>query len=157
MYNFVQVVQSGEAHYHHPMDSDQQTDEAAAQVIPGVTTGALLEAMENPDIFAEIARGDLYVQMAKMRQQAVNPEMPLNQRMEYMKMLSKMGKVDSPDKGADNPLAGVPTINIVLPGSGASVQLGGAPPPRVEKDITPQEVDHGFGSGTGKPSKAEIP
>jgi hypothetical protein len=47
------------------MDEDVAHD----QVIPEISPGALLEVMENPGAFSEIARADLYIQMAEMRKQ----------------------------------------------------------------------------------------
>lgn len=139
----------------------EQVHEAVDQIMPGVTPAALLDAMEKPDSFAELARGDLYVQMALMRRMATHPEFPTGQRMEYIKQLAKMGKVDTPDKGHD-PLAGVPPIIIDM-GNGTSVSINAASPPRQEIDITPDynsddeiELDAGFGMG-GKPSVAVMP
>jgi hypothetical protein len=120
------------------------------QVIPGVTPGALLEAMESPEQFAALARGDLYVQMAKMRQAANNPELPMNQRLEYSKFLAKMGKVEAPQHSED-PLQGLPLIKIDL-GSHGSVSIGAAsgpkpsPSPSEEREV-----------GPNKPSSAVIP
>jgi hypothetical protein len=135
---------------------DQQAAEAQDQVIPGVSAGALLQAMENPEIFAEIARGDLYVQMARMREQARNPEMPVTQRMEYMKTLAKMGKVDNPSQ-ADNPLASLPVISIVFPGQGTSVQIG---MPRPQEKIVNQTESRDLSGevvSDKKPRTAVIP
>jgi len=134
--------------YTAPMNQDDSHN----QVIPEITPGALLEVMENPDAFSEIARADLYVQMAKMREIARSHDIPTTQRMDYMKFLAKMGRVENPG-GQDNPLAGVPGINIIFSSNpGKSVQI------TAERDITPdQDVDHGFGSGNGKQSKAVLP
>lgn len=145
-------------------ETDYEAHEAVQeQVIPGVTPGALLDAMDNPDDFARIARADLYVQMAHMRRQASHPEMSNAQRMDYAKFLARMGKVDAPQR-ADGELDHIPMISIVLPNSGATVAIGAAPPPRVEKDITPDqelgdvdEIDTGFGSQGGKQSQAVLP
>lgn len=138
------------------MSDENLEHQAADQIIPGVTPAALLDAMENPDSFSEIARADLYVHMAHMRQAMRNPETPIGQRIEYGKFLAKMGKVDAPQH-ADNPLAGLPMIEIDL-GDAGSVKIGTnapvAPPPREEKDVTPvsdQDVDQKL------PSKAVIP
>lgn len=132
--------------------------EAAHQIIPGVTPDALLDVMENPEAFAELARADLYVQMAYMRKMAAHPEFSNSQRLEYAKFLSRMGQVDAPKAGD---LGGMhntlPMISITFPSSGGQVNIGAAPMERVEKDITPDEpVDTGFGSG-GKPSSAVLP
>jgi hypothetical protein len=122
--------------------------EAQEQIIPGVTPGALLDAMDNPDIFASLARGDLYVQMAAMRRTANSPELPMGQRIEYGKFLAKMGKVEAPERSADDMLAGVPPIQIILPGSGGTVNIGS----QVHKPVEPDERDV-----TPMPSKAVLP
>lgn len=82
---------------------------------------AVAEAMEDPAVFEQVARGDLYVQLHHLRQLAANPRFPTAQRMEYAKFLAKMGKVEKPEE-THNPLAGVPAITIVLPSSGQRTQ-----------------------------------
>lgn len=125
----------------------ERTDlDVQEQVIPGVTPGNLLKAMESPDDFAAVARGDLYVQMAKMRHLASNPELSFTARMDYVKFLAKMGRVDAPQADT-NPLAGLPSIQIVLPNSGNSVNVMAAAPP-AEKEVGPSAQ---------KPSAAVIP
>lgn len=115
---------------------DERSRAAQEQVMPGVTPGALIEAMENPEVFAEIARGDLYVQMTLLRKASQDPRFTPNQRMEYSKFLARMGKVEQPENDGANPYVGLPVINITFPGSGRHVQIEPA-----EKDITPQEDD----------------
>jgi len=95
-------------------------------VIPGISPGSLLEVMENPDAFPEIARADLYVQMHVMRERGRQADMPNSQRLDYMKFLARMGKVEAGTGAADS-LAGVPTINIVMPGTGQTVSIGVSP------------------------------
>lgn len=114
--------------------------EAQEQVIPGVTTGALLDAMANPDVFQEVARGDLYIQLARMRRHAIN--FSPGQQLEYSKLLAKLGKVAEPEKFADNPMSGVPMIKIEM-GNGHSVSIGAANPAPAEKDITAEAIEHG--------------
>lgn len=105
------------------------------QVIPGVSPGAVLEAMDDPEMFAQIARGDLYVQMAILRQSMAHPRIGATQRMEYAKFLAKMGKVDNPaNDGAA--FANVPMISIVLPNSGTGVTIASAAPAQpVEREV----------------------
>lgn len=103
------------------------------QVIPGVSTGAVLDAMDDPDVFAKIARGDLYVQLCRMREKMTHPKTSVNQMMDYAKFLAKMGKVEAP-VDASGGFANVPMISIVFPGSGGAVHIGQARP---EKDVTP--------------------
>jgi hypothetical protein len=133
---------------------DAEVEIAHEQVIPDISPGALLEVMENPDAFSEIARADLYVQMASMRVQMRDSDVPKGTRMEYMKFLARMGKVAEPDRG-DLSLTNLPLIQISLPGSGRGVSISAAPQTRVEKDVTPE--DNGFGSGGGLQTVAEIP
>lgn len=103
------------------------------QVIPGVSPGAVLDAMDDPEAFAAIARGDLYVQMAIIRQRMAHPATSMGQRLDYAKFLAKMGKVDAPvDAGAG--FNNVPMISIVLPGSGGEIKIGQAAKP-VEREV----------------------
>lgn len=104
------------------------------RIMPGVTTGALLEAMESPEIFAEVARGDLYVQMARMR--ALLPTLSPTQQLDYTKFLAKLGKVDAPDREQASALSRVPMIHIDL-GGGNRLSIGAAP----ERDVTPALED----------------
>lgn len=119
--------------------SEQTEIEAQAQVMPGVSSGALLDAMENPEKFAEIARADLYIQMARMRRIANANALTPMQSLEYSKFLAKMGKVDSPDLSQFNPTAGLPMISITM-SDGSNVQLGGAPR-RDEKEVSSVTAD----------------
>lgn len=115
---------------------DEEYD-AQAQVMPGVTTGALLDAMESPGALEQVARGDLYVHLARLRRRV--SDFAPTQQLEYAKFLSKIGKVDSAAPADASPLQGVPFIKIDL-GNGNSLSLGSAA--RTEKDITPDEDDH---------------
>jgi len=121
------------------MDTEQPDNDAQDQVIPGVTPGALLDAMEDPDIFEAIARADLYAQLAFMRRHASSPEIPFSQRVEYSKFLAKMGKVEAPPSG-NNIHENLPAIQIILPNSGGQVNIGGPPAQALpEKDVTPKQ------------------
>jgi len=115
--------------------SEVEEHDAQAQVMPGVTTGALVDAMADPRVFEEVARGDLYVQLARMRRQA--PHYTPTQQLDYTKLLAKIGKVDTPAGDDANPLARMPMITIQMAG-GAQVSLGAAP----EKDVTPVKETH---------------
>jgi hypothetical protein len=105
--------------------------EAHEQVIPGVSPGALLDAMEDPNVFSEVARGDLYVQMARLRR--ISSSFSPTLQMDYVKWLSKVGKVDTPAKDMENPLRNIPLIQIDM-GNGQSLSIGSP-----EKDVTPEE------------------
>jgi hypothetical protein len=118
--------------------------EAEEIALEKISPAAILEAMENPEVFERVARGDLLVQLHHLRQAARSPEIPLTQRVELSRFLAKMGKVEQPEK-ATNPFADVPLIEIDL-GQGQSVRIGGQndspadrPPPRSpERDVTPR-------------------
>ena len=103
------------------------------QVIPGVSPGAVLDAMDDPEAFAAIARGDLYVQMAVIRQRMAHPATSMGQRLDYAKFLAKMGKVDAPVNDGSG-FSNVPMISIVLPGSGGEIKIGQATKP-VEREV----------------------
>lgn len=85
--------------------------------------GAVAEAMEDPTVFEQVARGDLYIEMARLRELAGSNSMSMSARLSYVQMLSKMGKVDKPEQ-VQNPLDKMPSINIILQGSGQSTRLG---------------------------------
>jgi hypothetical protein len=87
-----------------------------------VSPGAVAEAMEDPAIFEQVARGDLYIEMGRLRKLMANPTTPASARLEYVKVLSRMGKVEKPDP-EQNPFANVPTIQIVLPNSHQTTSL----------------------------------
>lgn len=108
------------------------------QVIPGVTPGNLLDAMDDPDAFSAIARADLYINMARMRQRSAHPEFSATHLLEYSKFLAKMGKVDAPDK-SQTMLDNMPRIEIILPNSGASVSIGGYNPS--EREVSASLLD----------------
>lgn len=109
------------------------------QVIPGVTPGAIIDAMEDPEAFAAIARGDLYVTLARLRTRMAHPDISTTQLMDHAKFLSKMGKVDAPDKDGGGLYANVPMISIVLPNSGGEVRIGASPQREPEeRDVTPK-------------------
>lgn len=113
---------------HQP--TSQEHDQATLdQVVPGVSSGALLQAMEDPSVFPEIARGDLYVQLSNLRRSAVN--FSPAQKMEYAKFLARMGKVETPEVDV-SPFATAPGINIIFSGGTVNLAQAGA-----ERDITP--------------------
>lgn len=109
------------------------------QVIPGVSPGALLEAMEDPTVFPEIARGDLYTQMARLRRDAGGKYMSVAQRLEYSKFLAKMGKVEAPEKDVI-PFATAPSINIHFSSRG-TVSFGASTPQEREINVGAIEND----------------
>ena len=155
--------------------SEQDHAAVQEQVVPGVSPANLLDAMDDPDAFAGIARADLYINMARMRQRSAHPEFSATHLLEYSKFLAKMGKVDAPDKSASM-LDNMPRIEIILPNSGASVSIGGYNPSEREvsqgADFDDEDEDVGAdfddmpladdddddnGFGSGKPSQAVLP
>lgn len=105
-------------------DTDEMGNPAMQRVVKlKASPGAVAEAMEDASVFEQIARGDLYVELTRLRKLAASNAMPVKLRMEYAQMLSKMGKVERPVQ-EKNPLDGVPAINIYLPGSGQNTRIG---------------------------------
>lgn len=98
---------------------------------------AVAEAMEDPEVFEQVARGDLYVQLHHLRQLAANASFPVSHRLDYAKFLAKMGKVEKPDVET-NQFAGVPAINIILPNSGQNTQISSA---AIQGEYTTKEVE----------------
>lgn len=113
------------------MPSQTTTDDALGAVIKTVSPAGIAEAMEDPSIFEMVARGDLYVELGRLRQLAQNPSMPTTMRLEYVKFLSKMGKVDKPEGPPVSATANLPQINIILPNAGSTTSLSAGPKQRV--------------------------
>lgn len=109
-------------------------ERSAGRAISHVTPKAVAEAMDDPSVFEQIARGDLYVEMARLRRIAASPSFPAAHRLEYTKMLSRMGKVEKPEEGVG---AGTGfSITINLPSGQTHLT---AP-----KDVTPEKppIEH---------------
>lgn len=117
--------------YVNPMSDEKLEDieRSAGRAISAVSPKAIAEAMDDPSMFEQVARGDLYVEMARLRRLAASPNFPVAHRLEYTKMLSRMGKVEKPEETGS---AGTGfSITINLP-SGQNVSL------QQPKDVTPQ-------------------
>lgn len=106
------------------MDEKTQTtpEDAIRAALPAVNPKALMEAIEDPTVFPEIARGDFYVWMCRMRERLNNPNTPVAAMLEYGKILAKIGKLDAPE--------------VVAPGAGATIvfnmpAIAGRPPESV--------------------------
>lgn len=104
-------------------DTELQNPAMQKVVRHRASPGAVAEAMEDPSVFAQIARGDLYIELTRLRRLAASNAMPINRRMEYANMLARMGKVEKPESQR-NPLDAMPAINIYFPGSGQRTTLG---------------------------------
>ena len=70
--------------------------------------------MEDPSVFEQVARGDLYVEMGRLRKIMANPNTPASVRLEYLKQLAQMGKVSKPEQTGAGGGPGF-QININLP------------------------------------------
>lgn len=113
-------------------------DDALNRILPdNCSPGAVAEAMEDPDVFAQVARGDLYVQLAMMRRLAASKSFSTSQRLDYARFLARMGKVEKPEE-VQNQFANVPAINIVLPNAGQTTQIGTA-----ARVVNPDEASSG--------------
>ena len=106
-----------------------------AAAMPVVSPGAVLKAMEDPSVFPETARGDLYVGMGVMREMMKNPNFPTAMRLDYLKFLARMGRVDQPEQQV-NPNANLPMIQIILPNSGKNTTIDARPVQTI--DVTPE-------------------
>lgn len=104
---------------------DEKLQQMQKPVDKKFNPAAVAEAMEDPEVFEQVARGDLYVQLHHLRQLAANPSFPISHRLDYAKFLAKMGKVEKPEADVSQ-FAGVPAINIILPNSGQSTQVNSA-------------------------------
>lgn len=82
--------------------------------LPGVSPKGLLEALECPDVIRDIARGDLYIQLAVLRKLAKSPSFTISNRLQYADKLMKLADVVKPDAGPPT-AAQLPQIRIVVP------------------------------------------
>jgi hypothetical protein len=112
--------------------SDEKLEDievSAGRAIAHVSPKAIAEAMEDPSVFEQVARGDLYVELARLRRLAASPNFPVTHRLEYTKMLSRMGKVEKPEDTGPSGTGFSITIN--LPTTAASTTLR---PPVIEHE-----------------------
>lgn len=118
---------------------DEKLQQMQKPVDKKFNPAAVAEAMEDPEVFEQVARGDLYVQLHHLRQLAANPSFPISHRLDYAKFLAKMGKVEKPEADVSQ-FAGVPAINIILPNSGQSTQVNSAAT-AIQGEYTTKEDD----------------
>jgi len=98
------------------------TPEAAAEsMLPNVTPQELLAAVETPGAFKEIAKADLFMEMARLRRLFKSGSISLADRLKYLQLLSRMAGVDTApaDDGSQAGVANMPQINIVINGQQA--------------------------------------
>lgn len=99
------------------------TPEAAAErMLPSISPEELLSAVETPGAFREIAKADLFMEMARLRRLLKANTISIADRLKYLQILARMAgvEVSAPDgeNQQTNP-ANVPQINIVINGQQA--------------------------------------
>ena len=106
-------------------DTDLETttpDDAVLALLPaGVSPAALMEMAEDPENASGYARMLWYEQNVVMRQ--MSPTLTPAQRLEWIKSLQKVGRLESAPIAQVNSLDSLPMIQIVFPN-------------RVEKNVT---------------------
>ena len=85
-----------------------------------------MEAMDDPSVLTKMSRGDLYVQMGRMRAMASSPAFSMTHRLQYMRLLADMAKVMRQTEIEEATADRRPTITIVLQG-GETVEASAAP------------------------------
>lgn len=98
------------------MTSKITTDENTAReaALPRVTPAVILEAAEDPTVFAPLFRGMGMHNAFKMGEMMKNPNVSLRDRMEWQRMCMDYGQV--PKTVAVQQGEQLPSITIVLPG-----------------------------------------
>lgn len=89
--------------------------------LPGFSPKGLLEALEDPGVFREMSRADLYVQMIMLREQMKNPSVSPERRLKYMEQLQKMARL--PAQSAEDAHVDRPMIQIVFSGVAAEKSI----------------------------------
>lgn len=98
-------------------DPDLETttpDDAVSALLPaGVSPAALMEMAEDPENASGYARMLWYEQNVVMRQ--MSPTLTPAQRLEWIKSLQKVGRLESAPIAQVNSLDSLPMIQIVFP------------------------------------------
>ena len=98
-------------------DTDLETttpDDAVSALLPaGVSPAALMEMAEDPENASGYARMLWYEQNVVMRQ--MSPTLTPAQRLEWIKSLQKVGRLESAPIAQVNSLDSLPMIQIVFP------------------------------------------
>ncbi len=91
-------------------------EEAASRMLPSITPQELTAAVETPGAFKEIAKADLYMEMARMRRLMKSNAISMGDRLKYVQQLARMSGVDSAPVDADGNIttANIPQISIVI-------------------------------------------
>lgn len=112
------------------VDSQKQRDQAgnltpeaaAERMLPSISPEELLSAVETPGAFREIAKADLFMEMARLRRLLKANTISIADRLKYLQLLARMAgvEVSAPDGESQsaNP-TNVPQINIVINGQQA--------------------------------------
>ncbi len=81
--------------------------------MPGVSPAGLQEAIENPEVFSEMARADLYILFARLRVLMSNPAAKIGDQLKWADMLTRVARLprDAIDEG---PREERPSIEIVF-------------------------------------------
>ena len=99
------------------------TPEAAAErMLPSISPEELLSAVETPGAFREIAKADLFMEMARLRRLLKANTISIADRLKYLQILARMAgvEVSAPDgESQQTNQANIPQINIVINGQQA--------------------------------------
>lgn len=90
--------------------------EAFAAAMPGFSPKGLMEALDDPTVFRDLARADLYVQFILLREQMKNPDIPVEKRLKYTDALQKIARLPA-HAPEDTQRADRPMIQIVFSGN----------------------------------------
>lgn len=77
--------------------SPSPNDAGYLAALPAFSPKALLEAIEDPAVFTEFARAELFMQLMMMRELAKNPAMKVPDRLRYMEVLTKAARLPPGD------------------------------------------------------------
>lgn len=106
-----------------PEQTGSLTPEAAAErMLPSITPEELLSAVETPGAFREIAKADLFMEMARLRRLLKANTISIADRLKYLQILARMAGVEVSAPDGENQSANptnVPQINIVINGQQA--------------------------------------
>ncbi len=99
------------------------TPEAAAErMLPSISPEELLSAVETPGAFREIAKADLFMEMARLRRLLKANTISIADRLKYLQILARMAGVEvsaSDGESQQTNQANIPQINIVINGQQA--------------------------------------
>lgn len=98
-------------------------EEAVDRMLPKIAPEELLAAVETPGAFKEIAKADLFMELARLRRLFKSGSISLADRLKYAQLMARMAGVDTgpADLNADNAqnASNMPQINIVINGQQA--------------------------------------